>query len=129
MKIEISIGELVDKITILQIKIERIKDAKKISNVKKEYEILKTYLSETSISEHSTLYIDLKKINEALWEIEDKIRTKEQKKEFDEEFIQLARSVYFKNDVRSAIKKEINLITGSKLIEEKEYVDYNNKSI
>ena len=129
MKIEISIGELVDKITILQIKIERIKDAKKISNVKKEYEILKTYLSETSISEHSTLYIDLKKINEALWEIEDKIRTKEQKKEFDEEFIQLARSVYFKNDVRSAIKKEINLITGSKLIEEKEYVDYKNKSI
>ena len=107
MKIEISIGELVDKITILQIKIERIKDAKKISNVKKEYEILKTYLSETSISEHSTLYIDLKKINEALWEIEDKIRTKEQKKEFDEEFIQLARSVYYKNDVRSEIKKEI----------------------
>ena len=129
MKIEISIGELVDKITILQIKIERIKDAKKISNVKKEYEILKTYLSETSISEHSTLYIDLKKINEALWEIEDKIRIKEQKKEFDEDFIQLARSVYYKNDVRSEIKKEINLITGSKLIEEKEYVDYKNKSI
>ncbi|MCB0750878.1 MAG: hypothetical protein KDC52_05340 [Ignavibacteriae bacterium] len=129
MKIEISIGELVDKITILQIKIERIKDAQKIFNVKKEYEILKTYLSETSINEHSILYIDLKKINEALWEIEDKIRIKEQKKEFDEDFIQLARSVYYKNDVRSEIKKEINLITGSKLIEEKEYVDYKNKSI
>ncbi len=127
MKIEISIGELVDKITILEIKSERIKDEEKLKNVKNELSALKKYLSQTIISEESKEFNQLKKVNEELWEIEDKIRIKEQKQEFDNEFIQLARSVYFKNDTRFEIKKKINLLTSSEFIEEKEYVDYKNK--
>ena len=127
MKIEISIGELADKITILEIKSERIKDKVKLKNIKKELSTLRKYLIQTKISEKSEKFIELKKVNEELWEIEDKIRIKEQKREFDDEFIQLARSVYFKNDIRFEIKKKINLLTSSDFIEEKEYVDYKNK--
>lgn len=124
MKIEISVGELVDKVTILKIKSERIKDNTKLENVKKELIVLTNSLAETSIKTDSNEFIELKKVNEELWEIEDKIRIKESKKEFDSEFIELARSVYFKNDVRAEIKKKINMLTGSDLVEEKEYVDY-----
>jgi hypothetical protein len=127
MKIEISIGELVDKITILEIKAERIKDEEKLKNVKNELSVLKKYLSQTTISENSAEFLNLKKVNEELWEIEDKIRIKEQKQKFDDEFIQLARSVYFKNDIRFDIKKKINLLTSSDFFEEKQYVDYKNK--
>ncbi len=127
MKIEISIGELVDKITILQIKIERIRNEQKLNNVKKEFEILSTSLKKTVISDESSEYIALKRVNEELWLIEDKIRIKEQAGEFDDEFIQLARSVYFKNDIRAGLKRKINILTGSKLVEEKEYVDYKKK--
>ena len=124
MKIEISIGELVDKITILSIKLERVKDEVKLKNIKTEYNTLNNYLNATIISKDSKEYKDLKYVNEKLWEIEDKIRIKEREGEFDDEFIQLARSVYFENDVRAEIKRKINLLTGSELIEEKEYVDY-----
>lgn len=127
MKIEISIGELVDKITILQIKTERMKDDLKQRNVKKELKNLSNSLKETIISCDSQEYINLKKVNEELWDIEDKIRIKEQCGEFDEEFIQLARSVYFKNDIRAKLKREINILTCSNLVEEKEYVDYKKK--
>ena len=127
MKIEISIGELVDKVTILKIKLERIKDKNKLKNVQKEYDVLTKSLSETIINESTKEYSELKKINETLWEIEDEIRIKEQRQEFDEQFIKLARSVYFENDVRADIKKRINILTGSDLHEEKEYVDYKAK--
>jgi len=127
MKIEISIGELVDKITILEIKSERVKDGVKLKNIKRELSTLRKYLTQTKISENSGEYMGLKKVNKELWDIEDKIRIKEQKQEFDDEFIQLARSVYFKNDTRFEIKKKINLLTSSDFIEEKEYVDYKNK--
>lgn len=127
MKIEISIGELVDKVTILNIKLERIKDEEKLKNVQKEYDVLSKSLSETIINENTKEYKELKIINETLWEIEDNIRVKEQRGEFDDEFIKLARSVYFENDVRAEIKKRINVLTGSDLHEEKEYVDYKAK--
>lgn len=124
MKVEVSIGELVDKVTILSIKLEKIKNETKLKNVKKEYDVLLNAMSKTSISVNSDEYKQLKKVNQNLWEIEDKIRIKEHRKEFDNEFIKLARSVYFENDKRSEIKKKINEITGSYLREEKEYVDY-----
>ena len=127
MQIEISIGELVDKVTVLQIKSERIKDKQKLINVNKELEVLNDSLSRAVISVESIEYMELKKVNEELWEIEDNIRIKEKKEEFDKEFVDLARSVYFRNDVRAEIKKKINLLTGSDLVEEKEYVDYNQK--
>ncbi|MDO9576727.1 MAG: DUF6165 family protein [Candidatus Cloacimonadales bacterium] len=127
MKIEISIGELVDKVTILEIKAEKFNDPEKLKNVKKEYQLLKKNMEEVGITNISPEFKSLKEVNLKLWHIEDDIRIKESKKEFDDEFIQLARSVYFENDDRSDIKKEINLKFGSELIEEKEYVDYKKK--
>jgi len=124
MKIETSIGEVVDKLTILSIKIDKFKNPDKLANVKKEYEILSTEIKQTGIAPDSSEFIALKKVNQKLWHIEDAIRVKESKKEFDEEFIELARSVYFINDERSEIKKQINLKYNSGLIEEKEYVNY-----
>jgi len=124
MKIEVSIGEIVDKITILSIKLKKIKNEEKLKNIRKEFEILKLSLKELSISTNLTEFTRLKEVNLKLWDIEDKIRIKEAKQEFDDEFIQLARSVYFENDKRSEIKKDINLKFGSDLIEEKEYVKY-----
>lgn len=122
----ISVGELLDKVTILEIKQNKIKDAEKLKNVQHELSLLE------SICEQEKLLSDelkkhkeaLKNVNLKLWSIEDDIRIKEKKREFDDEFIQLARSVYFENDDRAAIKKQINLMTGSALIEEKSYQDY-----
>ncbi len=124
MKVEVSTGELIDKVTILSIKLEKIKDKKKLLHIIQEYELLKKSMVRSGITETSEEFIQLKNINSNLWEIEDKIRLKEKKKEFDEEFIQLARSVYFNNDERSAIKRQINLKFNSQLIEEKAYIDY-----
>ncbi|MCF7858929.1 MAG: DUF6165 family protein [Candidatus Cloacimonetes bacterium] len=124
MKIEISIGEVVDKVTILEIKKEKFRDVEKLKNVQKEYQLLKKYIEEAGIKNNSSEFLKLKEVNQKLWHIEDNIRIKESKGEFDDEFIQLARSVYFENDDRAAIKKEINLNFGSGLIEEKEYVNY-----
>lgn len=127
MKIDISTGELVDKVTILAIKLEKFKDEVKKANVKKEYDILTVPMNAAGISVDSKEFKDLKEVNLKLWHIEDDIRIKEQKKEFDTEFIELARSVYFTNDVRAEIKKDINLRYNSELVEEKEYVDYKKK--
>ena len=128
MKIEVSIGEIVDKVTILEIKTEKIKNVEKLKNVINEYELLKKDMRSLGISIDSAEFKCLKEVNLKLWQIEDKIRIKEYQKEFDDKFIQLARSVYFENDTRSATKKEINLKYGSDLIEEKEYIDYKNKN-
>ena len=124
MKIEISIGELVDKATILAIKIQKIKDKKKLKNIRKEYDLLCGSMKETGITLHSEEFNSLKGVNLKLWDIEDKIRSKEAKKEFDSEFIELARNVYFNNDYRAKLKKDINIKFGSEIIEEKEYQVY-----
>ena len=98
VKIDISIGELVDKVTILEIKLERIKSEKKIINIRNEYNTLMKSMTEIGITPNSEIFKRLKAINIKLWEIEDNIRIKEFKQEFNEEFIKLARSVYFEND-------------------------------
>ena len=127
MKIEISIGELVDKLSILEIKLLNIKDPHKSTNVYKELETLNPYfqdlLDEYGIN-MKNLYTKISKINKTLWDIEDHIREKEAKQEFNKEFVELARSVYIINDQRAAVKKEINLLTKSELVEEKSYKDY-----
>ena len=124
MKIEVSNGEIIDKITILEIKLEKVKNAEKLKNIQTEYDLLIKHLPELGVDQEHDLFIQLKAVNLKLWEIEDLLRIKEQKKEFDAEFIELARSVYFTNDDRAEIKKEINKLSGSTLFEEKEYVDY-----
>ena len=122
----VSFGELLDKITILEIKAKHISDAEKLKNVNHELHIL-TQTWQENVESNSQLY-DLKsqltKVNQDLWDIEDAIRMKEMKKEFDDEFIQIARSVYFQNDKRAAVKKEVNALLGSDLTEEKSYQDY-----
>ena len=123
----VSPGELIDKITILEIKQERIKDVVKVKNVNLELELLES-LWDGSVYQSSALVVkkraELKSINEELWVIEDDLRLKESKSEFDQDFIELARSVYLTNDRRASVKREINLEVGSKLIEEKSYQDY-----
>jgi len=124
MKIEVSNGEIIDKITILEIKLEKVKNTEKLKNIKTEYDLLTKHITELGVGQDHDLFIHLKTVNLKLWEIEDLLRIKEQKKEFDAEFIELARLVYFTNDNRAEIKKEINKLSGSTLFEEKEYVDY-----
>ena len=126
ISIELSIGELLDKVTILQIKSERINDEAKLVNINKELNVLTTLWEK---SPYSKVDLEeniqaLKDVNEALWDIEDKIRDKERDQSFDQEFVELARSVYFTNDKRADIKKAINTKTGSELVEEKSYSDY-----
>jgi len=127
----VSPGELIDKITILEIKQERIKDVDKVKNVNLELELLES-LWDGSVYQSSALVVkkraELKFINEKLWVIEDDLRLKESKAEFDRDFIELARSVYLTNDRRASVKREINLEVGSKLIEEKSYQDYSSDS-
>lgn len=124
--IEISTGELLDKITILRIKSERIADPAKLENIHKELAVLDRAwrVCHMDSDEVDQAIRELKAINEKLWEIEDAIRDKESRREFDREFTDLARAVYFNNDERAAIKKRINLLTGSDLVEEKSYRDY-----
>ncbi len=124
MKIEVSIGEIVDKITILEIKTEKFKDIAKLANARKEFELLTKDMVTLGITSAFDEYRRLKDVNIKLWHIEDDIRIEEYNQNFGEKFIQLARSVYFENDVRADIKKEINLKFDSELIEEKEYVNY-----
>ena len=125
-KIPISWGELFDKITILQIKNENLTSKVALKNVELELKQLQTILIKkiSKDVEIKQLEIELKKINEKLWGIEDRIRDKERTSSFDDEFIQLARSVYITNDERSRIKKRINETFGSELVEEKSYSDY-----
>ena len=126
MKIDISIGEVVDKITILSIKLNKIENDKKLKNIRKEYNLLFSSLENSGIEVDSVSFTKLETINLKLWEIEDKIRIKEANKEFDDEFIQLARNVYLNNDNRSAVKRKINIKYSSNIIEEKEYVNYSD---
>ena len=125
MNIEVSHGEIVDKLTILQIKKENITDPIKFDNIVKEYDYLLSIVeNDLDISTESPEYLELLSINKELWVIEDDIRDKERVKEFDDDFIKLARSVYFTNDVRAKIKKEINLKHSSGFVEEKSYQSY-----
>jgi len=125
MKIEVSIGEIVDKLSILKIKTENITDKVKLDNVIKEYEyLLGVVEGDLNISTNSDLYKELLSINKELWDIEDDIRDKERIKSFDDEFISLARSVYFTNDKRADVKKRIKIEYGSDFVEEKSYNKY-----
>ena len=124
MKVDISIGELVDKVTILHIKSEKIADPEKLKNIRKEFEILNSTMNAAEIDSNSPEYRRLYEINSSLWDIEDAIREKEAAKAFDRDFIELARSVYFNNDERAAVKREINRKYGSDLVEEKSYQSY-----
>ncbi len=126
IKIELSYGEMLDKITILQIKNERISDPDKLVNINKELNLLNGLwrADEKSSVDIVKEIAKLKAINEQLWEIEDDIRDKERAREFDEKFIELARAVYITNDQRADIKRIINMKLGSDFIEEKSYSDY-----
>ena len=119
----ISLGELIDKITILEIKQINMTGIK-LKNVDKELKLLKNILQDTNLEIDIDLINNLKEVNKKLWEIEDNIRIKESNQEFDKEFIELARSVYKENDKRASIKKEINQKYNSELVEEKSYNNY-----
>ena len=126
IQVPVSYGELIDKITILEIKARQIRDPAKLANVRNELDLLNATwandaASQTDISEERARLLA---VNEALWDIEDRIRLKEKAQAFDAEFVELARSVYFRNDERAAFKREINLKLGSQLVEEKSYQDY-----
>ena len=125
-QIPISWGELVDKITILQIKSENLISKGALENVERELKQLQYIFSQSCPDsiQPKQLEVELKEINQKLWDIEDEIRDKEKNKFFDDEFIQLARSVYITNDERSRIKRTINEIFGSEFVEEKSYSDY-----
>jgi hypothetical protein len=123
---DISVGELLDKISILEIKLEKVIDKHNLSEIKKEYEMLKATqnLSIKFTNEFEILFNSIKEINLILWNTEDKIRICEKNKDFGENFIKLARDVYINNDKRSKIKSQINKISGSNIREVKQYVDY-----
>jgi hypothetical protein len=126
LQVPVSVGEVLDKITILQIKLAHISDAAKRVNIQNELDALLPLVAGDAFTtdQMQGLMAELKAVNEALWDIEDDIREKEATKSFDAEFIRLARAVYVTNDKRAEIKKQINLATGSALIEEKSYESY-----
>jgi|688.fasta_scaffold1155844_2 hypothetical protein len=125
MKIEISNGELIDKLSILEIKSKNIKDESKLNNINKEFFELKDIASELlKIDGVYELYQELIEVNNTLWDIEDSIRWKEREKKFDEEFVYYARNVYITNDLRFKLKSKINELTDSYFVEEKSYERY-----
>ena len=127
MKVEVSNGELLDKLTILELKLSNISDIQKLTNIQKEHDELNPLAGQLFDSygeELKNLYKQLAEINSELWTIEDDIRECERNKDFGSDFVSLARAVYFTNDKRSEIKKSINLLTGSGFVEEKSYEDY-----
>jgi hypothetical protein len=126
IQVPISPGELLDKITILRIKAARMKDPDKVANVKHELGLLETTWQDSGAAgvNLGTAEADLTRVNEKLWVIEDEIRDEERAKRFTEKFIELARAVYFTNDERAAIKKRINTLLGSTIVEEKSYQQY-----
>lgn len=126
LSIPVSVGEIMDKITILEIKSERIAAAEKVANVITELDTLRPLVTHDALNTPTikALVAELKDINEALWDIEDDIREKEYAQDFGDAFIALARAVYVTNDKRAEVKKQINLATGSTLVEEKSYEDY-----
>jgi len=124
---EISVGELFDKITILNIKTQKIQDSEKLTNIKNELNFLNNQASNIKVKNQESLNKNINKlqlINEELWDIENYKRECEANKDFGEKFIELSRDVHFKNDIRAQIKKEINLLTDSIIVEEKEYSKY-----
>ena len=124
---EISVGELFDKITILNIKTEKIQDSEKLTNIKNELSFLNNQALNINVKDQESLNKNIHKlqsINEELWDIENYKRECEANKDFGEKFIELSRDVHFKNDIRAQIKKEINLLTDSIIVEEKEYFKY-----
>jgi len=129
IRVPLSPGELIDKITILEIKSERMSDARKVANVKHELSLLLTTWKESPCSrvDIASEWAALKNINSRLWVVEDDIRDKERAQQFDPRFIELARAVYVINDERAAVKRTINDKLGSKIMEEKSYADYKAK--
>ena len=123
INVPISVGELIDKMSILEIKKDKLKNLK-LKNILKELSFLRAVIEKNSIFIPDEIFFQLKSINLKLWDIEDKIRIKEKNKEFDNEFIELARSVYLNNDRRSETKKELNIMFNSEIIEEKSYEKY-----
>lgn len=124
--IDVSPGELVDKLTILEIKLKNITDPSKLSNIRREYELLET-VSRANIAETAelaALTADLKRTNEQIWNLEDDIREHERTGNFGASFVALARSVYRTNDKRAALKRQINDLLGSAIVEEKSYAKY-----
>jgi predicted nucleic acid-binding Zn-ribbon protein len=126
LNVEVSAGELLDKITILEIKSERMDDPAKLANVRTELDTLRDtwQASPLAARDIADQMRRLKAVNERLWDIEDAIRRHEADGDFGDDFVQLARSVYFSNDERAAIKRELNEMLGSRLVEEKSYADY-----
>lgn len=124
--VEVAPGELIDKLTILQIKLERMTDVEKLRNVRVELEVLEAARdgAMAPTPELGALTAQLKQVNEALWDIEDAIRDCERERDFGPRFVELARSVYHSNDRRAALKRQVNELLGSKLIEEKSYAAY-----
>ena len=129
VSIRVSLGEFLDKLSILAIKLERITDDNKIEHIKYEHTVLQDKFENLLITNNHQIgtmkefYDKLKSINQEIWDIENTIRELEAKGSYGEEFIETARNIYFKNDERAAIKKEINLLYGSDMVEEKSYVD------
>ena len=123
MKIEVSNGEIIDKLTILEIKLGKIEDPKKRRNIEKEYRLLREAAAGI-LPQNDPLYQQLKDVNRQLWDIEDRIRDLERNNDFGEVFIETARSVYQQNDLRANLKRRINEKTGSGLMEEKSYKPY-----
>ena len=125
MKIEVSNGEILDKISILAIKKSKIQDKNKLKNVYTEYNTLLPYFDQiVNTQQLGDIYWNLSAVNTELWDVEDKLRELEKSRTFNTEFIELARSVYYLNDRRAELKKDINILSGSDLIEEKSYSDY-----
>ena len=130
ISVPVSFGELLDKISILQIKSERMDDPAKLVNVRAELTALEQTWMAHPAAGHDIVRLraELKAVNERLWDIEDEVRVKERAGTFDADFVRLARSVYFENDERARIKKAINLALGSAYVEEKSYADYRGGS-
>lgn len=131
IKIEISVGELLDKLSILIIKKEKINNPEKIKEIERELKFLESHaatIRSRNKTEYDTFLKKLININSKLWDIEDEIRILEKNSSFSDEFVSLARSVYFTNDERFSCKSDINIFYGSEVNEVKEYVEYNNNS-
>ena len=125
VSVPVSIGEMIDKLSILQVKKNNVKDENKLVFIKKEFELLYNFSSEyLSNLETESIYHRLVEVNSNLWDVEDKLRVMEKEQRFDDEFISLARKVYFTNDERFRLKNKINLITDSEIREIKDYVKY-----
>jgi hypothetical protein len=123
LNVPVSPAEFLDKLTILEIKSERIADPAKLANVRRELELLRATWAASPLAgrDVSPLVAELRAVNETLWDIEDRIRRKEAEQRFDDDFIELARSIYRSNDRRAAIKRDLNVALGSDLLEEKSY--------